>query len=348
MEEEESQKLHPEEDTLPTVVASTDSAASSPSGRPPWLKRYLGILLALCASLLFPLTGLLVKTLVKTYHPFNVAFWRFQGILLPAIPMALCRPSAKKDGKKNKNIFAPITSGEDAAQNRVLLVFYSLRYITIADSSVISFSTPVWVTLLAHVTLGEACSVMTILAGVLSLAGVLIISRPPMLTGQESWDGDTLIGVALALGCMVCATSTFVILRRLRTMSYALLNLFFGIWGSLETLFLSALIWTFSPPMNWWDGGLAIALGVLSFISQLCMTLSFKYETAGVISLIRTLDVIFTFIWQYLVFQVVPDRFSVIGAIIVLTGIGLVGVRKWLTELDPQDPRRKRFALLLI
>lgn len=41
---------------------------------------------------------------------------------------------------------------------------------------------------------------MTILAGVLSLAGVLIISRPPMLTGQESWDGDTLIGVALALG----------------------------------------------------------------------------------------------------------------------------------------------------
>lgn len=165
------------------------------------------------------------------------------------------------------------------------------------------------VTLLAHITLGEKCGFLPIFAGILSLLGVLIISRPPLLTGEDTFNADTLLGVALALGCMVCATSTFVILRRLRELSYAVLNLSFGLWGSMETLFLSAIIWRFDLPASAYHWGLALSLATLSFVSQLCMTLSFKFETASVISLIRTLDVIFTFIWQFIVFQIVPDRF---------------------------------------
>lgn len=82
-------------------------AETPPVGRPRWQKNYLGILLALFASLLFPLAGLVVKALLD-YHPFNVAFWRFQGILLPAIPMAFCRrsptpgPPILEEGKSSK------------------------------------------------------------------------------------------------------------------------------------------------------------------------------------------------------------------------------------------------------
>jgi len=50
--------------------------------------RYTGIFLAICASFLLSLTTLLAKVLIQ-YHPFNEAMWRFQGILIPSLPM-LC------------------------------------------------------------------------------------------------------------------------------------------------------------------------------------------------------------------------------------------------------------------
>jgi hypothetical protein len=102
-------------------------------------KRYLGVLLALLASILFPLAGMVVKAL-KDYHPFNVAFWRFQGILIPAIPMAFCRRSIitsttttttsesggddiiiTKADNKTKDIWAPLR-GPKARANILLMM----------------------------------------------------------------------------------------------------------------------------------------------------------------------------------------------------------------------------------
>lgn len=166
-----------------------------------------------------------------------------------------------------------------------------------------------WVTLIAHFTLGEKCGVVPVIAGIFGVVGVLVIARPPMLTGAEAFDLDTVKGVLLALGCMVCATSTFIVLRYLRKLHYAVSSLFTGVCGTIECLVLSLIIWQLEAPKSAEDWRLAIALAVISFITQLFMTLAFKFESAGVVSLIRTSDVIFTFIWQFAVFGVVPDRF---------------------------------------
>jgi hypothetical protein len=46
--------------------------------------RYLGIILALVASIVFPLAALVVKSL-SNYHTYSISLWRFQGIFLPSI-----------------------------------------------------------------------------------------------------------------------------------------------------------------------------------------------------------------------------------------------------------------------
>lgn len=64
----------------------------------------------------------------------------------------------------------------------IIFRFYSLEFITLADATVVSFSSPVLVAVLAHIFLGEKCGVVSIVVAVLAALGVVVIARPPLLT----------------------------------------------------------------------------------------------------------------------------------------------------------------------
>jgi drug/metabolite transporter (DMT)-like permease len=71
--------------------------------------------------------------------------------------------------------------------------YYSLQYLSLADSSVIAYSSPIFVTFVAYFVLGEKIGIVSVFTGIMSLIGVIIISRPPMLTGEESFDESILV-----------------------------------------------------------------------------------------------------------------------------------------------------------
>jgi len=79
----------------------------------------------------------------------------------------------------------------------VILRYYALQYLTIADTSVITYSTPVLVTVMAHFFLGEKCGVVPIIVAFTTLVGVGIVTKPPLLTGAESFDTNTLVIINL-------------------------------------------------------------------------------------------------------------------------------------------------------
>jgi len=59
-------------------------------------KRYIGIILAIMSSVVFALGVLIVKSLPQ-YHPYSVSFWRFQGVLLPTLPILFYYRFVKKE-----------------------------------------------------------------------------------------------------------------------------------------------------------------------------------------------------------------------------------------------------------
>lgn len=67
----------------------------------------------------------------------------------------------------------------------VVAQVYSLQYLSIGDSTVICFSTPVFITFLAHFILGEPLGIVPVATSVFTLGGVIVIMRPPVLTGGE-------------------------------------------------------------------------------------------------------------------------------------------------------------------
>lgn len=76
--------------------------------------------------------------------------------------------------------------------NALLLHFYSLQYLSMGDALVIASATPIVVTILARIFLAEKCGLVTIFASIFTLVGVVIINKPPLLTGNDSFDRQTL------------------------------------------------------------------------------------------------------------------------------------------------------------
>ena len=75
----------------------------------------------------------------------------------------------------------------------VILHYTALQYMDVADSTVIVFSTPVFVTFIAHFLLGEDIGIINVFSAVLTLIGVTVIVRPPFLTGAEHFDDKLLV-----------------------------------------------------------------------------------------------------------------------------------------------------------
>jgi drug/metabolite transporter (DMT)-like permease len=75
----------------------------------------------------------------------------------------------------------------------VICQFYALTYIAIGDVTVIAFSTPVFVTILAYFLLNEKLGYVSMLATFMTTIGIIVISKPPIFTGDESLSIETIV-----------------------------------------------------------------------------------------------------------------------------------------------------------
>ncbi|CAL8087961.1 unnamed protein product [Orchesella dallaii] len=167
-------------------------------------KKYLGILLGISASFLLSLTTLIARVLIE-YHPFNEALWRFLGILLPSVPILFWSSVSNKESESVFSTIHPLCNREKLKTmlvifvrafcgcTAVILQFYALNYIEIGDVTVISFTTPVFVSILAYFFLGEKLGVVPVLIALITLIGIGIITRPPILSGSQEFDPLNLV-----------------------------------------------------------------------------------------------------------------------------------------------------------
>lgn len=169
-------------------------------------QNYLGIFFTLGSGFIFTCAGIIVKYM-KDYHPISLAVFRFQGVLLPALALALYSHYVKRD-----QVFStiwPLTDKEKLKRfiftgvrgvlggSALILLFYSIKSLSLADALVISSCRPVFVTFMAHVFLGEPCGIFPVFAATLTILGVGVIARPPILTGAEAVDTETMVSSSI-------------------------------------------------------------------------------------------------------------------------------------------------------
>jgi len=75
----------------------------------------------------------------------------------------------------------------------VILRYFALEYLTIGDTAVITYATPVLVTIMAHFFLGEKMGIIPVLVAIVTFIGVVVMTRPPFITGEEEFDTNILV-----------------------------------------------------------------------------------------------------------------------------------------------------------
>ena len=63
---------------------------------------------------------------------------------------------------------------------------------------------------------------------------------------------------------------------------------------------------------------------------QLMLTVALQIEEAGLVSLARTFDIVLAFIYETTLLSVAVSWTSILGAVIVITGVCIIALRKYL------------------
>lgn len=314
---------------------------------------YLGIILATLSSLFFSLCSVIVKGLVDV-NPMELASFRFVGVLLPAIPILIyTRQPVFPEGKRVILLLRCFmgTTG-------LMLSFYAFRHMPLADASVIIFSTPVFVAIFARVFLKEPCTLFNVVTINMTLLGVVLITRPPLVFGDavpsatesEKYTDKTydIWGPVAAISSTLFGANVYILLRALKNLHFSVIMTNFGGIALVYTLIVCGSIGAVCWPSCGRDRWLVVILGIFSFLGQILLTLSLQVEQAGPVAIARCADIVFAFIWQIMFFGEAPNAYSLFGALMVVSSVILTAMKKWAMTLPRESTLRKRLRVILL
>jgi drug/metabolite transporter (DMT)-like permease len=195
--------------------------------------------------------------------------------------------------------------------------FTALTMIPLADFTAISFTAPLFLTLLAMLLLGERIHVYRWTALAIGFIGVVITIGPHLTLGGSS------LGVLVAFGAAMFSAAA---ITTLRSMSGAGGEhpLAITFYFSLTTVIVSALTaiggWPMPTGEQWLFIGISALLGVFG---QLLMTMSYRYAEASTLAPLDYTNLLLAVALGLVFFDEVPHWSMWIGAPLVIAA-GLI------------------------
>ncbi|MEE6485642.1 hypothetical protein FKM82_014360 [Ascaphus truei] len=235
-------------------------------------------------------------------------------------------------GPKGQRIFLVLRGffGSSA----MILMYYAVQSMPLADATVITFSSPAFTCIFACIFLKEKCTVWDIIFMFFTITGVVLIARPTFLFGSHN-EGiedytNHMKGTIAAVGCAVGAALTMVILRKMgKSVHYLLSIWYYAIVGLIECVIALFALGEWSLPPCGLDRWLLIFIGFFGLAGQAFLVKALQIEKAGPVSIMRTMDVVFAFIFQALFLSHTPTWWTVGGALCVIASTAGTAIRKW-------------------
>lgn len=206
------------------------------------------------------------------------------------------------------------------------LNFVGLSNLPLTTVTAIMFASPVLVTLLAVPLLREKVGVLQFLAIVLGFVGVLVVIAP--------WGGSLHWAILFSLGACICTSFYYILTRMLARESTATQQ----IWASgIATICLAPVAFVqWQEPSSWLVVLLMCLVGLFGASSHSLVTLAHRMADASVLAPVIYLQLVFATVAGYVVFGQVPGASTLFGALIIISGGGLL----WLSG------RRNRIAAI--
>ena len=197
----------------------------------------------------------------------------------------------------------------------LVLNFYAISHISLADSSIIQKLSPFIIIILSYIFFKEEMTRFQVFAIIIAFIGITLIIKP---------SGNNIIsmGALAALLGALCAGIAYTCVRYLGThnISGEFIIFFFS---SLSSLMLLPYLILDYRTMTYYQLSMLILAGISATIGQYGVTFAYKFAAAKNISVFDYSQVLFSGIFGYMFFGEFPDFQSLIGYIIVIS-VGIV------------------------
>ncbi|SJL06699.1 related to Probable transport protein YPL264C [Armillaria ostoyae] len=300
-------------------------------------QRNTGFLLIAAASFIFSIGNVCVKELNRldeSVPTFQLIAIHMSITYLGAVIYMLCagisEPFRGPHGARALLVFRGICGFIG-----ICGVYYSLKYLSLSEATVLTFLMPTTTAIAGAVFLGETVSVGQIIAGLFSVSGVICIAQPEFLFGDlpadESRDPEhRLLAVGVALIGVLGTTAAFTTIRAIGSRAHALHSLasfsLQSVIGSSIGMAITGTPLVFSIDWKWI--ALFLTLGITGFFGQLLITMGLQRETAGRGTTAVYTQIVFATVLERVFFDFTPDSWSVVGIVIIVTAALYVALSK--------------------
>lgn len=292
---------------MTTISQPLTEVTSSAPGRVD--RPFRGIALILTSTVFLGTSDVTAKYLTHTLPAVEIAWLRFLVFALIMVPAMI--PGSPLFALRTGYFNIQILRGATLLGSSLFFIS-GLKFLPIAEASATGFVSPLFVTALSIVFLGEKVGVRRWVATAVGLLGVLVILRP----GTGAFHPAALFPIVSALswaGTLIMTRMMSGSERAITTMTYSSI---IGLW------ILSLLVPFFWVTPSWEAILLGVFIGVASTAGQWIVVLAFRYADASVLAPFQYIQLLWVSIFGFLLFSEVPDIWTITGAAFII-GSGL-------------------------
>jgi drug/metabolite transporter (DMT)-like permease len=263
-----------------------------------------GLLWAMLAGLLFVLLNTIMRSLALQIGPFLTQSLRYLMGVVVMLPLIARSGIASY---RPRNIRGQFLRG-GVHTFALSIWFLAVPHITLADTTAIGFTTPIFIMIGAVLFLRETMRWERWLAAAIGFCGVLIVVGP-QLTGQ----GGPYSLLMLA-SCPIFAAS-FLITKALTR--YERPEVIVA-WQSITVACFSLplALWHWQPPslVQWL---LLLLCGLIGSVAHYCLSRSFSVADISATQSVKFLDLVWATLLGWLVFADMPSRSTLVGGVVI-------------------------------
>ncbi len=290
--------------------------AGAPAGT--WRR---ALVLVTLAVLMLTMLDASVKYLVQSY-PLAMVSWAryfFHLVTFGAWILATHRSVAVRTRRLSLQIVRALL-----LVVMTFLFIAALGQMPLADATAINFLSPVVVTALSAIVLGEAVGWHRWLAVSVGFVGVLIIIRPG--TDVINW------GALLALAATFFFALYQIATRALASTDLAATTMFYtALVGTAATTAIVPFFWAMPTPV---DIGLMALSGVMGGGGHFLLIHAYRHAEASLIAPLFYVQIVFSVAFGYVAFDETPDAWTFAGAALIILG----GLWIWWRERHERRP----------
>lgn len=291
---------------LPDTITSSGQRARSE------LLKAVGYMV--CSAAMFACMAVMIRLASSQLHAFEIAFFRnFFGFVF-ALPLLMHHGMGILKTDKLSLYVGRCLIGIVS----MLCGFYAIVHLPLAKAVTISYSTPLFVTILAVLFLGEMVRLRRWTAVGLGFIGVLVIMRP----GADSFDANTLVALTAAVLSAIVAISIKVLSRTEKPDAIVLWTTM--LWVPLS-LVPALFVWTWPTGWTWaW----IVAAGFFGTAGHMFWTRALKRGDASMLTPISFMQVPIVALLAWWLFDETVTAWTAVGAAIIFVANAYIAHRE--------------------